>query len=319
MPQQPPSERHFSVSQARREGQRRAEWDAPTLLRPHHGARTVGASAGEPLDDITDAKGHIEALRALAPVLAEHAFFVGPSAAALWGMPVPRTTLTELHVGVRYPATPPRRFGVRGRRFRANVVRTESVQGLPSLSAPEAWASLGKHLCVDDLVAAADALLWIPRNPGGFHPELLTGPLCKIHDLRNALAAGQWLGSMRLRWALPLASTGSHSHPETLMRLRWLEAELPSPALNADIYEGDAWLGNVDAAFAAYKVRVEYQGAHHRDAQTYQADVDRMFRLRQAGWLMVELTSAHVLKTPDEGVRRVRNALMDRGWRPSTP
>ncbi|MDR2255040.1 MAG: hypothetical protein LBE25_03415 [Arthrobacter sp.] len=303
----------FATREARRAGVSRRAVDHRSLPRPFRGSRLRAAPAPEAEDGPSRGE-HLLLMRALHSVLPPHAFFCGPSAAVLWDMPVPRATLGSIHVGVPFPATPPRRAGIAGRRFRPKVIRTAEVHGLRTLDAAGAWASLGKHLVLDDLVAAADALLWIPRNPGGFHPELEADPVCTPADLRAAEDRGQWLGAVKVREALELARTGSRSHPETLLRLRLAEAGLPEPELNADIVEDGRWLANGDLVFRAQRVCVEYHGAHHRSAEQFQADLDRSHRLRQHGWRVVELTSLHVLQQPHLGVHRVRDALIAGGW-----
>lgn len=304
----------FGIREARERGVPRRTGDAPVFPRPFRGTRLGSEHAGHNLGLEDERERHLLRMAALARVLPHHAFFVGPSAALAWGMPVPRWTLDSVHVGVPYPATPPRRDGVTGRRFRPKVIKVTDVDGVPCLDPAGSWASLGKHLSLDDLVAAADALLWIPRNPGGFHPEAVRDPICRLVDLREAEGRGQWLGAINIREALELTRTGSRSHPETILRLRLAEADLPEPELNADILADGTWLANGDLVFRQWRVCVEYQGAHHRTPEQFKADLDRSHRLRAHGWRVVELMAQHVLVEPHIGVHRVIEALIAGGW-----
>lgn len=303
--------RSFTVREALGCGTPRATVDSAALLRPFHGIRLHRSPPRDDANPFEAAReAAIERIKALAPVLSEHAFFSGPSAALLWGLPLPGAAEETPHVGVRYPHTAPRRRGVRGRRFRPHLVSTTTVMELPVTDPATTWASLGAQLSRDDLVAVADALLWVPRDPGGYKPWLRRDPLCRPTDLRQVLQRGQWRGGEVLRATLDLARSGSASRPETLLRLLILEAGLPEPELNADIHDDfGQWLANADLVFRKRRVCVEYQGAQHRTPQAYAADLDRRHRLGEAGWVVVEVSATHLFRTPAEVVRRLRGAL----------
>ncbi|MGO3153278.1 MAG: endonuclease domain-containing protein [Galactobacter sp.] len=183
-----------------------------------------------------------------------------------------------------------------------------------ALSAAATWASLAPFLDDDDLVAAADHLICPGIDPGGRHPERVTPPICTLEDLRTVLGRGRWPHAPRLRLALERARVGSKSRPEAQLRLGLTAAGLPEPELNRHIWEGDQWLACPDLVYRKYRVCIEYQSAHHRTAQQYDADIDRRRRLQSAGWIVVELTSTHVLRSPQTSVRRVAEALRERGW-----
>ncbi len=307
----------FSVGAARKHAVRRAEWDAPALLRPFRGARLVPDDA-DPRELGMYAAERRVALRrivTLSKVLPEGAFIAGASAALLWGLPVPRAELALVHTGVLFPGTPTRRPGVVGRRFSPGLVTPTVLRGVRVLDVASTWASLGARCGVDDLVAAADAAILQPRSHGGFHPEALRPAHVSAGQLGEALERGRWLGVRKLRAALGLAREGSASPPETFLRLRLGEAGLPEPRLNFDIEDHGAWIACGDVVFPEYRVCVEYQGAHHRTSAQYSLDLDRAQRLRSLGWIVVELAAAHVLVSPQVGVGRVEAALRSRGWR----
>lgn len=53
---------------------------------------------------------------------------------------------------------------------------------------------------------------------------------------------------------------------------------------------------------------LEYDGDHHRDRDTFQADAVRLNRLRLAGWTILRFT-ADDARNPDRMVTQVRTAL----------
>jgi len=260
-------------------------------------------------------------MRALAAVLPDHAFFIGPSAALLWGLPVPSETLRYPTVGSVRPHSAVRRSGVLSHRFQLALVDTDAdvVQRLrmPTLNPVATWATLAPHLSHSDLVAVADALLWKPRDPGGWHPERSRAATATRSELQGMIARGRWAGIKQLRAALEQCSDSCASRPETHLRLQVAAAGLPEPVLNQDIWDGAEWLGCADQQYPDFKVCVEYQGFHHREAQQYDMDLNRRQRLQRAGWIVVELTSVHLYTYPGEAVHRIRMALTERGYRSS--
>jgi hypothetical protein len=266
------------------------------------------------LTEMNEIAGIKQSMRALRTVTSESAFFYGPSAVVLWNIPLPAGLLEQLHLAVLYPASPIRRVGVTSTRMRPHLAEIVDGNEFRALSAATTWASLAPFLNDDDLVAAADCLLCPGTDPGGRHPERVTPPVCTVVDLREALARGRWPHGPRLRRALERARVGSKSRRETQVRLGLAEAGLPEPELNQDVWEDDQWLACPDFVYRRYKVCIEYQSAYHRSAQQYDADIDRRRRLQAAGWLVVELTSTHVARSPRDAVRRVAEALRQRGW-----
>jgi very-short-patch-repair endonuclease len=63
--------------------------------------------------------------------------------------------------------------------------------------------------------------------------------------------------------------------------------------------------------YRRFLVAVEYQGRQHGEA--YSRDIERIERLRAAGWEVFQVTSA-LTDRPWELVDRVGQALRERGW-----
>jgi len=90
---------------------------------------------------------------------------------------------------------------------------------------------------------------------------------------------------------MSLIREDSWSPRESLLRFHLVTAGLPEPELNIDVFDDDGWfLGCVDMAYPAQKVAIEYHGYMH--AKTWDRDVERVARLRAAGWTVIEVTAS---------------------------
>lgn len=283
----------------------------PELRRTFHGARSLGdaddAEGGE-TEEWWQIRSRLteRAVQDYLPVMPEHAFFCGPTAALHWGIPIPRRLDTTLHVGVWRPRTAPVRRDIRGRQFSTGFVRTVTSKGIRVTDPAGTWASLGGLLVDNELVAAADFVLHIPRHPGGFAPVTETA-LATRAELATYVERKGRPGAPALRRALVLARTGAASPPETQIRLILHDAGMPEPALDYDVYDDRGrFLGCSELAYPEHKLAIEYESDGHLTRTQLQRDIDKYQAYAEAGWGVVRLTSAHVYRTPHEAVRRVR-------------
>jgi hypothetical protein len=94
-----------------------------------------------------------------------------------------------------------------------------------------------------------------------------------------------WAGVRQVRKALDLAVDSSRSPQESRLRLVWvLDAGLPEPVCNVPVFHRDGTLLGVPDLFdAEVGLVVEYDGAHHKDADRHRRDVAREHRFREAG------------------------------------
>jgi hypothetical protein len=301
----------FRVQDARAAGIGEGRLRGADLDRPFHGVRAAypaaappGAAAWE--REAADLRARIAAYRTVLP---PGAFFAGPTAAFLLGLPLPPGRHDALHVAVPFPRSAPRRAGVVGVQVLPHMAATTTVDGMPLTDAPTTWAMLGRTLGLYDLVAVADAILRVPRHPGGFRPP--AGPAMATREmLEAALAAGRRQGAPRLRAALARARTGASSRPETWLRLVLADGGLPEPALDYDVLgpHGE-FLGCSELAYPDRRVAVEYESDGHLTRRQLERDVDKYAAYLQAGWHPVRLTRSHVFRHPGEAVRRVNAAL----------
>jgi len=135
-----------------------------------------------------------------------------------------------------------------------------------------AW-DLGRLLRRDQAFAALDALLHLRVFT---KPELVAG-IARFRGMR---------GVVQLRHLAPLTDARAESPPESILRLRWLETDLPRP-------EPQVWVGNdlgellgrLDLANAEHRIYAEYDGAAwHQSAEQQARDVARRRLIDREGW-----------------------------------
>lgn len=302
--------RSFAVGQARSAGIGEGRLRGPDLERLTYGTR-VFAEAEPVLAGYGDLRAYRLRRRidAYLPAMPADAFFVGPTAAALHGLPLPPGPEQPLHVGVPFPRSAPRRRGVVGVQVLPRMVRTVSVRGIRFTDVATTWAMLGGHLGMNDLVAVADAIIRVPRHPGGFRPPS-AGALGTREELGEALDAGRRRGAGKLRRALERSRDGVSSRPESWLRLVLVDGGLPEPALDHDVRGSfGEFIGCSELAYPEHRVAVEYESDGHLTRAQLERDIDKYTAYAAAGWHPVRLTSRHVFSAPREAVRRVRSAL----------
>jgi hypothetical protein len=263
----------------------------------------------------TDEREALRRLRAYATKMRAETFFTHASSGVIWGIPLPRGLHDVVHVGCLHPSRAPRGRGVRGHEISPSMVSIRDHLGFRLASPASTWAQLGSVLSVRDLVAAGDAIVRIPRGPGG-RPGEPNSALGSLDQLAAAAEAGRRTGASRLRTALPLIRLGSSSRPESHLRLVLDDAGLPSPVLDVEIRdEAGVLLGITEIAYPDRGVLVEYEGDHHRsDPAQWNRDIAKYERYRAAGFEVVRITSEHLYTRPAEAPLRVRDALRAAGW-----
>ncbi|MGV0697460.1 hypothetical protein [Mycolicibacter sinensis] len=177
-----------------------------------------------------------------------------------------------------------------------------TVAGIPVTTTARTAYDLGRHLPRDEAVARMDAL----ARATPFHAEDVI-LLAKRHRGTRGLR--------RLRVALPLVDPGAASPRESRLRLRLIDADLPTPTTQIPViergYRPFAWL---DMGWREYKVSAEYDGEHHQSQRPqYVWDHHRQRRLERLGWINIRVINED---DATETVHRVADALRSRGWRP---
>ncbi|MCA1711524.1 MAG: DUF559 domain-containing protein [Actinobacteria bacterium] len=119
-----------------------------------------------------------------------------------------------------------------------------------------------------------------------------------------------------LRLTLADVEGGAHSLPELRFAQLLARSDLPPPTRQVARQRPDGRY-YLDAAWEAYTLVAEIDGAHHRDAAQWEADVLRADELLISGDGVLRLLSWWVRDRPELVLDLLRRALMSRGWRPS--
>lgn len=306
----------FHIAEAAAHGVSLERMRRADLVRPFAGIRVRDSAPAALATHHDDFARRSHELRmgalAYAPRLRPGQFFSHETAAALWGAPLPtpadREGAAPVHVSVFGDAPLPRLRGVIAHRARVETSTVRVLGGVPVSSPATTWASLGT-LPLYDVVAIGDYLCRMWRMGRG-RPDAGREPLATRDELAASIAAGRRVGIRRLRQALTMVREDSWSPRESLVRCILHDYGLPEPSLNIDVFDDEgSFLGCLDLAFPEQKAGVEYHGLLH--AATYAKDVERMARLRAAGWTIIEVTAESLR---DEGalVRRIRAVLRGR-------
>jgi hypothetical protein len=238
------------------------------------------------------------------------------TAFAIWQLPgfLPGAGGKALHISRQYPHVPARRLGVAGHR---TMFRNDEVcffNGLWITTRSRTWLDCARKMCVEELVVVADHLVRIPRPEF----ERRTEPYATMAELAILLERHPGTpGIVKAREALRLARVGSDSPQETKLRLACGYAGLPEPLLNAKTELTAGVERTPDQSYPDFRVAVEYDGAMHADPRQVERDVTRAEDYARAGWHEVRIMKGHMANDAKEAVRKVRDALYDRGWRPS--
>lgn len=281
--------------------------DAPTLGIPEHrlrrgdlitpfrGARTTKPPAAA---EELCAAAHL--------VVRDDAFICGPTAALLWGIPLPRRLeeATAIHIGHPHRVRPTRLRGTIGHHYVITPPELTRIDDL-SITTPErTWCDLASALTLEELVAAGDRVLWL-RAPLA-RPEDLDA-MAQVHPGRR--------GRRNRTAALPLLSAAADSPAESALRVRFQRAGLPVVSPNHEVRRpDDGRRARIDLAFVDFRVGVEHEGDHHRtDRAQWRHDLRRIAALEDAGWSMIRATGDDVLDSRAL-IDRVAHRLRSRGW-----
>lgn len=223
----------------------------------------------------------------------------GWSATVVWGLDVlpHREPPVETAVPDRRPRSE-RACLVRRQGFASGevVVHEELVVTTPLRTAFDLATRSG----TTDAVVAADALGRLDHF-GGNDLAAFADPHPGARGVRRVAAVAT------------LMDPRSESPPETRVRLALVRGGLPAPAVQYQVVD-EHRVARVDMAWATYRVALEYDGHDHALADRRGKDIDRIEDLRSLGWVVIVVTKRQA-QNPEWIVRRVRSALVERGWR----
>lgn len=290
----------FTVASALAQGTTRERIRSLPLDQPFHGMR---ASPGSIRD-------HLDLCFAYAVKMGGSVAFSGPSAAIIWGLPLPMrfSEPDRVSVSTALPLRAARGRGVVGRSHDPERVRITTREHLRVLSPVDTWCSLASILDLVDLVAVGDAVV----TPPFAEDE----PLSTVDELRAAAARHTGTpGAERMRRAVDLIRVGPLSRPESLYRMVCVAAGLPEPVSNLrTVIAGEAVM--LDSAWPEYRVATEYDGDHHRTRVQFQAGLRRATLIRDE-WALLQIGSSALFVETRATVTRTAALLRAGGWRPS--
>ncbi|MGZ4495461.1 MAG: type IV toxin-antitoxin system AbiEi family antitoxin domain-containing protein [Nocardioides sp.] len=174
-----------------------------------------------------------------------------------------------------------------------------TVHGIRVTTPLRTALDLGRLTPREQAMAALDALLRLGR----FTSADLRGSVERFRRQR---------GVVQLRQLAPLADARAESPPESVLRLRWHDADLPAvPVPQLEVREHGILRYRLDLGVEELRFAAEYDGRDwHTSPEARVHDRARRQWLRERGWVIVVLTREDLFG-PDRSraVRRIRAEL----------
>ncbi|KAB1644784.1 hypothetical protein [Gulosibacter chungangensis] len=280
----------FSVSAAVAAGVTPGKLRNPKLHAPFVGVR----SHTEPIS-------RRERAIALGQRLSDGQAISGLAAAELWGLRIPNlanTRSADIEVLTRASVSRVRIGGVKSRAIRDDFFRASRLGSVPVVSPVLAVLTSAMHLNAFDITVMLDALL----TDFNKYPSLnfAERPLLVPADLPAILAKFERMRGIRtLRQAVVRARPRVESPMESVARLQFVDAGLPEPEVQPEVFLDDGTLYRPDLGYPEAGLYLNYDGDFHfTDQATIDADVLRDRQFQEAGMRLM-----HVVKTDLNGKR----------------
>ena len=173
-----------------------------------------------------------------------------------------------------------------------------TLHGVRVTTATRTVVDLARSLTSMEGVVAADCALRLGK----------TTDLGLADALR---ACTGWPGSDRARRVIAFSNEDAGSVLESCARVKFAEAGLPAPVLQAAIATVDGeFIGRVDFCWPAYQVIAEADGmAKYDEPRRARDQIMRDIRLRDAGYKVVHFTWGELFGTPERVIARIRAAF----------
>jgi hypothetical protein len=219
------------------------------------------------------------------------------SAAAIYGLPLPSSLPELVHVTVPRNVKRPAPDGVvihqRGQR-QFECVR---YQGLPLHPVPRVIMDVALTLPCIDAVVVADAALRTRRTEFG---QLVEESRRHARHPRYSTLAD----------FLPLLDPRSGSVPESRVRVGLIQAGLPRPIAQYEVWIDGRKVATVDFAWPEYKLILEVDGLRYHSAdRDFRKDRVKQNELVHAGWRVLRVTALDVERMLHYVVDQVRRGL----------
>lgn len=279
----------FTLTEGAAHGLSPSSLRASDWITPHAGVRVERVSTPR------------QRLAALVRALPAHAFLCGPTAAVLHGLPLPGPMASraweEPFIGVPAGRNRIRRPGTTGRALTVEPDDVVESDGIRCTSLLRTWAELAEFLGVGQLTAVSDHVISRHRR------RATREDLERTH---RRFLGGR--GSKRRRLAVDLADERAESPRESEVRVLLIQAGLPCPAVNVEIFDGSRFVARVDLLYPDQRLIIEYDGDHHRDPHQWSRDQSRRAELESLGYRMTVVT-ARDFDDPAALITRIRRLL----------
>lgn len=236
--------------------------------------------------------------QAVATVLPDHAVVCDRTAAWLHGAdllgPDGQHQVPDVQVFRTDGSDRLRRTGCAGGTRTLDPADVMRVDDIPATTPLRTALDLGRLIPRAQAIGAMDAMMRV----GGFTVADLEAELPRFRGAR-------WV--TQLRGLVPLVDGRAESPAESLTRLRLIDAGLPRPEVQWEVYdELGRLVARLDLAYPDLRLAIEYDGAQFHSTPDQQAhDGHRRARLRRLGWTVVVLRAEHVFGPHTRAVRMV--------------
>lgn len=184
------------------------------------------------------------------------------------------------------------------RTFRADDVA--EINGLRVTTPIRTAWDLGRDRWPERSLAAMDQLLRL----GVFSREELVAGVERFRGMR-------WVRVLRVM--APLTDGRAESPPESVLRLRWIEALSFAPCPQFEVWEGGDFLARLDLANDELRYGAEYDGAEWHSS-VEQRDHDRARRAlcaQRAGWLITPFVKENLFGPHQNAEHLLRQGVAD--------
>lgn len=222
------------------------------------------------------------------------------SAAQVVHLPLPRRLEqpSPIHVTTPRDVPRPRRRDITSHHSDLTPAECQAVWGLRITSPARTFVDMASLLAHAELVALGDVVL---------RDHDLTQDDLREVALRRGRYAGRGRALKAIDWLHPGAESPRESHLRVLLRT----ARLPTPEVNGLIVSAQGqFLARGDLVFRRERVVVEYDGEVHAPMAQRAKDAARRARLREHGWIVVEIVGTD-MHHPELVIARVQGALRD--------
>ncbi len=218
----------------------------------------------------------------------------------------------RLHLARRPGQAVPRRKHIVGHRLALEQHEVVMVKGVRVTPIARTWLDLSSQLSLTELVVAGDQIVSEHQRNFGRRRT----PKVSIQELKTYIASKSAAsGLSRARKALSLIRVGVDSPPETRLRLILQRQGFPEFVPNTPIFDetGDPQIWT-DLGCPAFRVCIEYEGAHHLSTAQQGRDHERDYTTAQLGWIQVKINKDDMGSGENWVAAKVQRALKRRGW-----